>query len=71
MAKLTRIFNGREYTRVYGGKPRMGRGYDFKTKEEAKRAGSSFPQFSQRITPKKSGGKIRGFNLYIGSKKKR
>lgn len=65
MAKLTRIFNGREYTRVYGGKPRMGRGYDFKTKEEAKKAAKSFPQFSQRIT--KGGG---GFNLYIGNKKR-
>ena len=43
----------------------------YKTKAQAKKAGSSFPNFYKRIVPKKSGGKTWGYDLYVSDKQKR
>ena len=67
MVKYERTFNGKKFTMVGVSRaPAVGR---YKTRSEARKAGSSFPNRMKRIVPKKSGGKTFGFNLYVGPKK--
>lgn len=67
MAKYERSFNGKKFTMVGTSRaPAVGR---YKTRSDAKKAASSFPNRMKRIVPKKSGGKTFGFNLYVGPRK--
>lgn len=66
---MDRKFGGRLY-RIVGisRAPAIGA---YKTKSEAKKAASSFPNFYKRIIPKKSGGRTYGYDLYVSQKEKR